>query len=35
MHDGLVDVPFGPGFGVEVDPDRLARFRTELRTVTP
>lgn len=35
MHDGLVDVPVGPGFGVEVDPDRLARFRTELRTVTP
>ncbi|MER7798593.1 o-succinylbenzoate synthase [Microbacterium sp. NPDC096154] len=30
MHDGVVDVPTGPGFGVEVDPDRLARFRTRL-----
>lgn len=29
MHDGVVDVPTGPGFGVEVDPDALARVRTE------
>jgi O-succinylbenzoate synthase len=28
MHDGVVDVPTGPGFGVEVDPERLERFRT-------
>lgn len=26
MHDGVVDVPTGPGFGVTVDPAKLARF---------
>ena len=30
MHDGVVDVPQGPGLGVEVDPGRLERFRTKL-----
>ncbi|RZT66456.1 O-succinylbenzoate synthase [Microcella alkaliphila] len=30
MHDGVVDVPSGPGFGVEIDEDRLERFRTDL-----
>ncbi|MCI2264787.1 o-succinylbenzoate synthase [Sediminivirga luteola] len=30
MHDGVVDVPAGPGFGIEVDPDRVAEFRTAL-----
>ncbi|WP_159500126.1 o-succinylbenzoate synthase [Microbacterium sp. 18062] len=28
MHDGVVDVPTGPGFGVEVDRERLERYRT-------
>lgn len=27
MRDGEVAVPTGPGFGVTVDPDRLARYR--------
>lgn len=26
MHEGVVDVPTGPGFGVTVDPDRLAEY---------
>jgi o-succinylbenzoate synthase len=30
MHEGVVDVPAGPGFGVEVDPARLELFRTGL-----
>ncbi|KQZ09913.1 o-succinylbenzoate synthase [Microbacterium sp. Root53] len=30
MHDGVVDVPTGAGFGVEIDPERLERFRTRL-----
>ena len=30
MHDGVVDVPSGAGFGVEVDPERVAAFRTRL-----
>ena len=30
VRDGLVHVPEGPGLGVTVDPDRLARYRTEL-----
>lgn len=34
MHDGVVDVPTGPGFGVEVDRDRLARFTTDVLTLT-
>ncbi|MDT0157959.1 o-succinylbenzoate synthase [Microbacterium sp. ARD32] len=33
MHDGVVDVPTGPGFGVEVDPERLERFRTGVTEV--
>ncbi|GAA3659069.1 o-succinylbenzoate synthase [Microbacterium marinilacus] len=35
MHDGVVDVPTGPGFGVDVDPERLERFRTRLVDVAP
>ncbi len=35
MHDGVVDVPTGPGFGVEVDRDLLAKFTTEVQTLTP
>ena len=27
---GLVHVPEGPGLGVTVDPDRLAKYRTDL-----
>ena len=30
MHDGVVDVPQGPGLGAEIDPSRLERFRTKL-----
>ena len=30
VRDGLVHVPDGPGLGVAVDPDRLAKYRTEL-----
>ncbi|MHA1189882.1 MAG: enolase C-terminal domain-like protein [Alphaproteobacteria bacterium] len=30
VRDGLVHVPTAPGLGVAVDPDRLARYRTEL-----
>lgn len=30
MHDGVVDVPTGPGFGVEIDPERLDRYRIAL-----
>lgn len=35
MHDGVVDVETGPGFGVEVDQDALAEFRTDLVTIRP
>ncbi|MDQ0643443.1 L-alanine-DL-glutamate epimerase-like enolase superfamily enzyme [Microbacterium murale] len=34
MHDGVVDVPNGPGFGVDIDEDHLERFRTQLVEVT-
>ena len=30
VRDGMVHVPDGPGLGVAVDPDRLARYRTLL-----
>ena len=30
VRDGLVHVPEGPGLGVTVDPDRLAKYRTGL-----
>ena len=30
VRDGLVHVPDGPGLGVAVDPDRLAKYRTDL-----
>lgn len=33
MHDGVVDVPTGPGFGVEIDAERLQRFRTSLTEI--
>ncbi len=32
VKDGLVHVPKGPGLGVRPDPDKLARFRTEILT---
>ncbi|MGB7447820.1 MAG: o-succinylbenzoate synthase [Ornithinimicrobium sp.] len=35
MHDGVVDVPPGPGFGVEVDRELLTRFTSEVLTLTP
>ncbi|MGB3828951.1 MAG: o-succinylbenzoate synthase [Ornithinimicrobium sp.] len=35
MHDGVVDVPTGPGFGVQVDPDLLARFRSDVQILRP
>lgn len=34
MHDGSVDVPSGPGFGVEVLPERLEKFSTETVELT-
>jgi O-succinylbenzoate synthase len=34
MHDGYVDVPSGPGLGVEPDPEALERFTTALETLT-
>jgi len=34
MHDGVVDIPTGPGYGVEVDRDLLARFTTDVLTLT-
>ncbi|MGI9334655.1 MAG: enolase C-terminal domain-like protein [Gammaproteobacteria bacterium] len=30
VREGLVHVPSGPGLGVTVDPDRLAKYRTDL-----
>lgn len=35
MHDGVVDVPTGPGFGVEVLPERLAELRQDLLEIAP
>ncbi|WP_120004816.1 o-succinylbenzoate synthase [Nesterenkonia muleiensis] len=35
MHDGWVDVPQGPGFGVEVDREQLRRFSTGTVELTP
>lgn len=35
MHDGRVDVPTGPGFGVTVDRERLLRYRTATRLLEP
>jgi o-succinylbenzoate synthase len=35
MHDGVVDVPSGPGFGVTIDPEKLARFTTETMEIVP
>lgn len=34
MHDGVVDVPTGPGFGVEIDPAKLAKFTKETVEIT-
>lgn len=33
MHDGIVEVPVGTGMGVEVDPEKVVRFRTALQEV--
>lgn len=30
VRDGLVHVPDGSGLGVSVDPDKLAKYRTQL-----
>lgn len=35
MHEGVVDIPTGPGFGVDVAPDRLARFSVGSRALQP
>lgn len=35
LQDGHLAVPTGPGLGVEVDEDAVARFRTALHVVTP
>lgn len=35
QHDGVVDVPAGPGFGVTVNPDTLATFTRETVDITP
>lgn len=35
MHDGVVDVPRGPGFGVTIDPGQLEKFRVAEYTITP
>ncbi|MGB5951165.1 MAG: o-succinylbenzoate synthase [Ornithinimicrobium sp.] len=35
MHDGVVDVPTGPGFGVDIDRDLLSHFTSEVHTLTP
>lgn len=35
MTGGVVQVPTGPGFGVEIDTERLARFRTATQEIHP
>lgn len=35
MHDGVVDVPRGPGFGVDIDRDALRRFTTGVTEIAP
>ncbi|MYM20901.1 o-succinylbenzoate synthase [Brevibacterium sp. 5221] len=35
MHDGIVDVPAGPGFGVTIDPDRLQKYTEETLLIEP
>lgn len=35
MHDGVVDIPTGPGFGVSVDPERLRGYRTRESRLAP
>lgn len=30
IRDGELHVPAGPGLGIEIDPDKLARYRTDL-----
>jgi len=34
IRDGLLRVPPGVGLGVDIDPDKLARYRTD-RTDSP
>jgi L-Ala-D/L-Glu epimerase len=29
IRDGRMTVPAGPGFGTEIDPDKLAHYRTD------
>ncbi len=35
MHDGVVDVPTGPGFGVEIAPEVLRRVTTGVTDIRP
>ncbi|GAA2006644.1 o-succinylbenzoate synthase [Brevibacterium samyangense] len=35
MHDGVVDVPQGPGFGVTIDPAKLEKFTVATHDLTP
>lgn len=35
MSDGVVDVPTGPGFGVEIDHDNLTRFTSSTTEIRP
>ena len=35
QHDGVVDVPTGPGFGVTVNRETLAKFTRETIDITP
>ena len=30
LEDGAIVVPDGPGFGIEIDEDKVARYRTTL-----
>ncbi len=30
LHDGVLDLPSGPGLGIELDPDAVARYRTDV-----
>src|SRR5204862_4262658 len=31
LRDGALAVPSGPGLGIELDPDAVARYRTDVR----
>ena len=30
VKDGTLSAPDGPGFGIELDPDAIARFRVDV-----